>query len=442
MNIIADLHLHGRYSRACSTQLSIKNLEKYARIKGIDLLGTGDFTHPEWYKELKQELQEDGTGILRTKDGFAFMLTTEISLIYTQGGRGRRIHLVVWAPSFAVVEQITTTLQKYGRVDYDGRPIFKIPCPQFVAMFKAIDDDIEIIPAHIWTPWFSLFGANSGFDSVKECFQDQTKHIHALETGLSSDPAMNWRLSQLDPYCLVSFSDSHAFWPWRLGREATIFNVKSFTYKTIINALRTKESVETIEVDPNFGKYHFTGHRLCKVRLAPSEAKKHKDICPQCGTKLTVGVLERVEELADREEGYRPKEATPFRSLIPLSELLSAGMKKAVATKAIWQEYYKLVDKNTSEFDVLLSLSQEELEKKTSAQIASFILKNRQGQIPIEPGYDGLYGIPQIQTTQIQTKETTRNNEAEFEKEREEEHRETKGAKKVRSVQTGLDQFS
>ena len=203
MRIIADLHVHGRYSRATSQKLTIKNLEKFAVIKGVNLLGTGDFTHPLWIKELKTELIEDGSGVLRTKNGFPFILQTEVSLVYTQDNKGRKIHLVVLAKNFEVVDSITEELKKHGRVDYDGRPIFNMSCPVFVEIVKSIDDSVEIIPAHIWTPWFSLFGSNSGFDSVKECFQDTTRHIHALETGLSSDPAMNWRLSQLDNLSLI-----------------------------------------------------------------------------------------------------------------------------------------------------------------------------------------------------------------------------------------------
>ena len=218
MKIIADIHIHSRFSRATSKQLNIQNLEKYAKIKGVELLGTGDFTHPEWIKELKQELKEDGSGILKTKTGFPFILQTEISLIYTQDGSGRRVHLIVLASNFEVVEKITEYLKTHGRVDYDGRPIFKIPCDEFVRELKKISEEIEVIPAHIWTPWFSLFGSKSGFDSVEECFKEQSKHIFALETGLSSDPAMNWRLSALDKYTLVSNSDLHSFWPWRIGR--------------------------------------------------------------------------------------------------------------------------------------------------------------------------------------------------------------------------------
>lgn len=395
MKVISDLHIHGRYSRGTSTQLDIKNLEKYARIKGVNLLGTGDFTHPEWVKELKATLSEDNTGVLRTATGFPFILQTEISLIYTQDGKGRRIHNVVLAKSFDVVKQITEALKKRGRVDYDGRPIFKIPCPEFVDMLKQIDSEIEVIPAHIWTPWFSLFGANSGFDSVKECFKDQTKNIHALETGLSSDPAMNWRLSQLDSYSLVSFSDLHSFWPWRIGREATIFELKELTYKNLINALKTKEGLtQTIEFWPHEGKYHFTGHRACNVCLSPKEALKLKDICPKCGRKLTVGVAERIETLADRPEGFKPKGAVPFKNLIPLSELIAGVLGTAVSTKKVWEEYYKLIKPFNDEMNVLLDVEASELKKVTSEKIADIIIKNREEKIEVKPGYDGEYGIP------------------------------------------------
>lgn len=393
MKIISDLHIHSRFSRATSKTLNIANLEKYARIKGLDLLGTGDFTHPEWIKELKAELTEDGTGILKTKTGFNFLLQTEISLIYTQDGKGRRIHNVVLAKNFDVVSQITEYLLKKGRVDYDGRPIFKIPCPEFVESLKEIDKDIEIMPSHIWTPWFSMFGSNSGFDSVKDCFKDQTKHIHAIETGLSSDPAMNWRLSQLDDFSIVSFSDLHSYWPWRIGREATVFDCK-LEYDEIIKSLKNKKIDMTIEVDPNYGKYHLDGHRACNVCLEPEDSIKNKDICPKCGRKLTIGVLHRVEELADREEGYKPKDAAPFKSLIPLSEILASLIGTSVATQKTWKEYNNLVNKLGSELDVLLNIKKEELEKVTDEKIAEAIIKNREGKIKIKPGYDGVYGEP------------------------------------------------
>lgn len=393
MRIISDLHIHSRFSRATSKNLDILNLEKYARIKGLDLLGTGDFTHPEWLKELKKELTEDGTGILKTKTGFNFLLQTEISLIYTQDGKGRRIHNVVLAPNFEVVSQITEYLLKKGRIDYDGRPIFKIPCPEFVESLKKINKDIEIIPAHIWTPWFSMFGSNSGFNTVEECFKDQAKHIHAIETGLSSDPAMNWRLSQLDNLSIVSSSDLHSYWPWRIGREATVFDCK-LDYREIINCLKNKKIDMTIEVDPDYGKYHLDGHRACDVCLEPKEAIKNKDICPKCGRKLTIGVLHRVEELADRDEGYKPKDAAPFKSLIPLSEILAALIGSSVSSQKTWKEYNNLIGKFGSELNVLLSAGKEEMEKVTDEKIAQAIMKNREGKIKIKPGYDGVYGEP------------------------------------------------
>ena len=393
MKTIADLHVHSRFSRATSKTLDIANLEKYARIKGINLLGTGDFTHPEWIKELKQELTEDGSGILKTKTNFDFLLQTEISLIYTQDGKGRKVHNVVLAKNLDIVEQINEQLGKKGRLDYDGRPIFGISCIEFVELLKNIDKDIEIIPAHIWTPWFSLFGSNSGFDSIKECFKDQTKHIHAIETGLASDPAMNWRLSQLDDYSIVSFSDLHSYWPWRIGREATIFDCK-LNYDEIISSLKNKNIDMTLEVDPNYGKYHLDGHRACDVCLEPKESLKNKNICPKCKKPLTVGVLQRVEQLADRDEGYKPKDAIPFKSLIPLSEILSAILGTGVATKGVWAEYHKLIKNFDNELNILLEAKKEDLAKVTDEKITEAIISNREGKVKIKPGYDGVYGQP------------------------------------------------
>lgn len=396
MRVISDLHIHGRFSRACSKDITISSLEKYAKIKGVNLLGTGDFTHPLWIKELKGNLEDDGNGILKTKSGFNFVLQTEISLIYSQGGKGRRIHNIVLAPSFEVVSQITEALSKRGRLDYDGRPIFNIPCPEFVEMMMKISKDIEVIPAHIFTPWFAMFGSNSGFDSLKECFQDQTKHVHAIETGLSSDPPMNWRLSQLDNLSILSFSDSHSFWPWRLGREASIFDI-DLSYKNLLKAIRTGEGLSaTVEVDPNFGKYHLTGHRLCNAKLTPKESLKLDNICPKCGKPLTVGVLQRVEQLADRPEGFKPKEAKPFYSVIPLSEILAVILGKAVSTKVVWAEYNKLIGSFGSEFNVLLNTSFDDLKKVSNEKVADALIKNRNHEISISAGYDGVYGKPLI----------------------------------------------
>jgi len=393
MRIIADLHIHSRFSRATSKELNLENLEKYAKIKGLNLLGTGDFTHPLWLKELKNNLTEEN-GVLYSKSGFPFILQGEISLIYTQGGRGRRIHNIVLAPSFEVVEQINDALLKKGRLDYDGRPIFGMSCIEFVELMKGTSPDIEIIPAHVWTPWFSLFGSMSGFDSVEECYGDQSKHIHALETGLSSDPAMNWRLSFLDRYSLVSFSDSHSFWPWRIGREATIFDIK-LTYKNLINALRTKDGLTaTIEVNPSYGKYHLDGHRNCGICMTPKESLQNRNICPVCKRAVTIGVLHRVEDLADREEGFKPEDSKPFFSLIPLHEILTKLVGAGISSQKTWEVYNTLIEKFEDEINISLSIKKEELMKAVDEKIADKIIENRKGNIRIQPGYDGEYGYP------------------------------------------------
>lgn len=395
MKLIADLHIHGRYSQATSKDLTIPNLEKWARIKGLDLMGTGDFTHPKWIQHIKESLKdEDHSGIYKTQSGFPFVLQTEISLIYTQGGKGRRIHHLVLAPNLDVVQQITDYLLTKGRVDYDGRPIFKIPSPEFVESLRKISEDIEVIPAHIWTPWFGMLGSKSGFDSFKECFQDQTKHVHAFETGLSSDPPMNWRLSQLDKLQILSFSDLHSFWPWRIGREAAVFDI-DLKYASLLNAIRTGDGlVETIEVDPNYGKYHADGHRNCNISFMPEESRKHNCICPVCKKPLTIGVSYRVEELADRPEGFKPEHAKPFRSLISLSEIISLVMGKAITTKVVWAEYDKIRALAENELKLLTETPKEEIEKVTCMGIVDAIMLNRQGKIKVKPGYDGEYGVP------------------------------------------------
>ena len=395
MNIISDLHIHSKYSRATSKQLSIENLEKYARIKGVTLLGTGDFQHPIWNKELKQNLTETGNGILKTKTDFPFLLSTELSLMYTQGGKGRRVHFVLLAPNFSVVDQIIESLGKRGRLDYDGRPIFGFSAIELVEMMNSISSDIEIIPAHVWTPYFGALGSKSGFDSIEECFQEKTKYIHALETGLSSDPPMNWRLESLDKFNLVSFSDAHSFWPWRIGREATVFE-SDLSYNSILNAIRTgKGLIKTIETDPSYGKYHFDGHRNCNISLDPEQTKKYGGICPVCGRPLTVGVLYRVDELATRPEGEKAPNAKEFVDLIPLSELISSfyGIKQ-LYSKKVWQVFNQLMDKFGTEFNVLLNTPGEQISGLLGEKFAQIILKNRQSQIKVKPGYDGVYGEP------------------------------------------------
>lgn len=396
MRIISDLHIHGRFSRATSKELTIKNLSYWGAKKGLSLIGTGDFTHPEWLKELKRDLKDDGTGILKSADGMAFVLQTEVSNIYTQDGKGRKVHNIILAPSFGVVKQVNDWLLTKGRLDYDGRPIFSFSCPELVESLMSISRDIEVIPAHAWTPWFSVFGSRSGFDSMKECYQDQARHIHALETGLSSDPAMNWRVSALDKYTLVSNSDSHSFWPWRMGREANVMELKKLTYKALLDVIRTRKGmVETLEFFPEEGKYHWDGHRACDVCMEPSEAMKIKGVCPVCRQPLTIGVAHRVEELADRPPGYMLKGAPSFRSVIPLSELIAGALGVATVTSSkVWGAYNSLIKRFGNEFDVLFEAPEPELVKVVGERVAGIIIKARRQEIKVEPGYDGVYGHP------------------------------------------------
>ncbi len=395
MKLYCDFHIHSRFARACSKNISIQTLEKHAREKGLSVLGTGDFQHPEWQKELKSELNNNGEGIYLTKTGFPFVFQTEISLIYSQGNKTRKIHNVILAPDIETVEQITEALGKRGRLDYDGRPIFGIPCPEFAEMIMEINKNAEIIPAHAWTPWFSLFGSMSGFDSIKECFGDQTKHIHAIETGLSSDPAMNWRLSQLDNFQLVSFSDAHSYWPWKIGRECTVFECKKPSYDEILHAIRTGEGlVQTIEFFPEEGKYHYDGHRNCGVVMDPQTTMKNNNNCPNCKRPLTIGVAHRIEKLADRQLGFKPKNAKPYTNLIPLSELIAGSLGKGVATKSVFEVYYKLIKQFGNEFNILLEASLETLKPHCNEKLLEYIKKNREQKIKFNPGYDGKYGEP------------------------------------------------
>lgn len=404
MEVITDLHIHGRFSRATSKDLTLANLEKWAKIKGLNVIGTGDFTHPKWFAEIKENLTDDGTGFLRSKTGFPFVLQTEISLIYSDGGKGRRIHNIVLAPSLDVVEQINNALGKRGRLDYDGRPIFGISCPDFVELLIGISKEIEVIPAHAWTPWFSLFGSNSGYNSVRECFKDTTKYIHAIETGLSSDPAMNWRLSQLDSYKILSFSDCHSYWPWRLGREATVFELGQLNYQNMIGAIREENNqnkiLKTIEFWPEEGKYHYDGHRNCGICLSPIESMRLKGVCPTCGGKLTIGVAYRVEELADREYGFRPDCGKDFINVIPLAELIAGVLGCGVATAKMWGAYNRLIEKFGNEFNVLFKAGKGELLDIVGDELADVILLNRTSKIRVEPGYDGVYGKPIFKESQ------------------------------------------
>ena len=389
---IADLHIHSKYSRATSQNMVIEEIAKGAKIKGIDIVGTGDFTHPLWLKELKTKLTDNGNGVY-SYGNISFLLTTELSLVYTKNQKGRRIHHIILAPNFAVVDQINEFLDKKGRRDYDGRPIFGFDSVELVETLMSISRDIEIIPAHAWTSWFGIFGSMSGFDSIEECFGDKSKFIHAIETGMSSDPAMNWRLSALDKYTLVSNSDSHSPYSWRLGREANVFDLKKVTYDTVINAIRTRENFAfTIETYPEYGKYHYDGHATCGFSCSPEESKKLNRLCPKCGKKLIIGVQYRVDQLADRPAGYAPKGSVPFKAVIPLSELIAAVIGSPLASKKVVEIYNLLIDHFGNEFKVLLDSEKADLLKVVNEKLADVIIKNRLGGLKIIPGYDGVYG--------------------------------------------------
>src|SRR3989344_3425046 len=389
--IIADLHIHSRYSRACSKSINLDNLEKYAKIKGLNVLGTGDFTHPKWIQEIKEKLKEDENGILRSKNGFPFIWQTEISLMYSQGGR-RSVHYVVLSPNKESSDKITETLGKRGRLDYDGRPIFGINSVEFVDMLKNIDEKIEIIPAHCMTSWFGIFGSKSGFDSLKECFQEKANKIYAVETGMSADPAMLWRLKE--NVNLVSFSDMHSYWPFRLGREATLFDFKELTYNNIIKAIRTGEGLKgTIEVNPSYGKYHIDGHRNCDFHCDYKESRKLNKICPKCGKEMTIGVEYRVEELAKENKGFKPRNAKEYYELIPLQELIGAVYDtKLMNSKKITIIYNKLISFFNNELNILMNVDEKDLLKVADEKLVNIILKNRKNELNLKPGYDGVYG--------------------------------------------------
>ncbi|MEM3091960.1 MAG: endonuclease Q family protein [Candidatus Pacearchaeota archaeon] len=393
MKIIADLQIHSKYARATSKDISIENLEKYARIKGLNLLGVGDFQHPLRRKEIDEKLTEDSEGILWTKTEFPFLWQTEVSLMFFQGGKRRAVHLLVFAPNKIVADKIVSYLGSKGRLDYDGRPIFGISCRDFVKNLKEIDDKIEIIPAHAFTPWFGLYGSQSGFDSLKECFQDQIEKIYAIESGMSADPKMIWRLKERTN--IVSFSDAHSFWPWRLGREATIFEIKKISYDEIIKAIRTGVGLQsTIETPPEYGKYHWDGHRNCNFSCSPEETKKLKGICPICKKELTIGVDYRIEQLAKEKKGYVPKDAKPYYSLIPLHELISFSLKSPLTSKKTWEIYNLLIKEFDNEFNILLNVKKEKLISflQKNEDIAELIILNREKKLTVKPGYDGIYG--------------------------------------------------
>jgi uncharacterized protein (TIGR00375 family) len=390
-SLISDLHIHSRFSRACSKNIDFANLAKWAKIKGLNLLGTGDFTHPVWIEEIKK-LKPNEKGFYYYED-FPFIITGEISLIYTQG-RGRRVHLVLLVPNIETAEKINSYLDTKGRRDYDGRPIFKISCEEFTREMKNISEDIEIIPAHIWTPYFGVLGSMSGFDSLKEAFGEQEKNIFAIETGISSDPKMNLQITELKNKSIVSFSDSHSFWPWRLGREATIFK-KTESYSELIKQIRENSFIGTIEVDPAYGKYHWDGHANCDFSCSPEKTKQLNNLCPKCGKELRIGVENRVEELSNSTE----TNGKIFYTILPLHEIISLYTKIGMNSKKVWGIYNQLIEKFENEFNILLNISKEALiENQVDEKLIELIIKNRKGKIKVKPGYDGEYGVAQMET--------------------------------------------
>ncbi len=403
MRFIADLHIHSKYSRATSRNLEPESLWRWAQLKGITVIGTGDFTHPLWIKELVDKLEPCGSGLFRLRDELHkgdvpdlckaevfFMLTAEISCIYSKNNRVRKIHAIVLVPSFDDAEKISRSLSRIGNLKADGRPILGLDAKALLDIVLHESPEGMLVPAHAWTPHFSVFGANSGFDSLEECFEELTPHIWAIETGLSSDPPMNWRLSALDNITLMSNSDAHS--PAKIGREANIFD-SEVSYTSMINALKTRKGFAgTVEFFPQEGKYHYDGHRACGVSFTPAETVKHASLCPVCGKKVTVGVMHRVEDLADRKAGFRPAGSPPYISVIPLSEIISEVLKTGISSKAVERIYFDLLYKLGSEITVLMDTPLEDIGNAGSRKLKEAVAKMRTGDVNIVPGYDGEFG--------------------------------------------------
>jgi len=429
--IVVDLHIHSKYSRAVSPKMEPLVMAQWARRKGINLLGSGDFTHPLWLRGLKGQFKEVENGVycLRGDKGTVnFILTGEISCIYSQGGKTRKIHLVVLVPSFKIAYKINQELEEHGfNLVSDGRPILGFSARDLVELLKEVDERIVVIPAHIWTPWFGLYGSKSGFDSLEECFGNMSQYIHAIETGLSSDPAANWRIRELDDRQIVSFSDAHS--PPKLGREMTVLKRKdgsgqSFSFTDVAEALEDKSDAQwaiayTVEFYPQEGKYYYTGHRKCGVCQSPEETRKLGAICSVCGKPLTLGVMHQIQLKAKSsprvEAGTKFKIAEeidkdgvrwiknssvpnrpPYVMLVPLSEVLSEALNVGTSSKKVINEYNNLTASLGSEMEILLRRKGKEIEKISGQRVSEAITKMRCGNIIIEPGFDGQFGRTQI----------------------------------------------
>lgn len=409
MTFIADLHIHSSHSIATSRDISPETLYKWAQLKGVTVLGTGDFTHPSWIAELKEKLEPVGNGLFTLKKKFReidsevpdsckgdiyFLLSSEISCIYKKGGKVRKVHNLLFVPGFKEAEKISMELGKIGNIKADGRPILGLDSKELLRIALDVSPDSVLVPAHAWTPHFSVFGSRSGFDSLEECFEELTPHIYAIETGLSSDPPMNWRLSSLDNITLISNSDAHS--PQKIGREANIFDTE-LSYKGIMGGIKSKKGfLGTIEFFPEEGKYHYDGHRSCKVSLTPKEAIKNNGLCPSCGKKVTIGVLHRIEEIADRREGTRPGGALPYHSLISLRGLIALTSGVGEGSKKVEREYMSILKTLGPELKILMERPLREIEA-VNPLVAEVISNMRRGKVTIEPGYDGEYGKVQVE---------------------------------------------
>jgi DNA helicase II / ATP-dependent DNA helicase PcrA len=412
MRFYADLHIHSHYSRATSKDLNLENLYVWAQLKGIQVVGTGDCIHPQWLKELEQKLEPAGDGLFQLKSEFAkpmdvhvpaacrglvrFMLTTEISNIYKRLDRVRKVHNLIWMPSFESARKVQAKLDSIGNIKSDGRPILGLDSRDLLEITLEADSRNIFVPAHIWTPWFSALGSMGGFDRMEDCFADLTKYIYAIETGLSSDPLMNWRLTQLDPFIQISNSDAHS--PSKLGREANIFNTE-LSYAAILNALKDpndKGLEGTLEFFPEEGKYHYDGHRNCQTRMHPKETIANKGLCSVCGKSVTVGVMARVEELADRPEGIKAPRFRPYKSLIALPSLIGEAKDCGPASKKVNECYKQMLSTMGNEFHILCDASIDQISKCAGDVIGEGIKRMREGKVDIASGYDGEFGTIKI----------------------------------------------
>lgn len=401
---IADLHIHSRYSMATSRDCTPEQLDLWARRKGIGIIGTGDFTHPAWRAELKEKLipAEEGLYVLKEEyrlegeNSFGsliprFVISGEISSIYKKNGKTRKVHSLLLMSGLKAAEELSRKLEAVGNIRSDGRPILGLDCHDLLEMMLESDPRAVYIPAHIWTPHFSLFGACSGFDTIEECFEDLTPHIHTLETGLSSDPSMIWSISALDRFQLISNSDAHS--PAKLGREASLLDIE-LSFDGLSHALTSGSGLMgTIEFFPEEGKYHHDGHRKCGICFSPSEAEQHSGRCPVCGGKLTMGVSNRIKQLSDRSEGFVLPQGKPFESLVPLPEVIAACLGYSAASKKVQNQYFELLRGLGSEFDILREVPLEDIRKSSDPMIAEGVSRLRKGKVERIPGYDGEYGI-------------------------------------------------